>query len=63
MPEGLVMKYFMLKPRAKSKDDLHALASQQAMLRYAEAIRGLDPGLADELRTWAVRETTRQKEL
>lgn len=63
MSEGLVMKYFMLKPKAKSKDDLHAYASQMAMLRYAEAIRGLDPGLADELVTWAITETTKQAEL
>jgi hypothetical protein len=56
----LEMKYFVLKPKAKSKDDRYAIASQQAMLTYADKIFDDDPFLATELRAWVTNEETRQ---
>jgi len=49
----LVLKYFVLKPQAKSKHDLLARASQKAMLAYAEAMEYCDPSFANDLRAWA----------
>lgn len=57
---SLEIKYFILKPRAKSKEDPWAKASQDAMLKYAELIEETDPGLAGDLTTWAQREIIRQ---
>jgi len=56
----LEMKYFVLKPRAKSKDDRYAMASQQAMLTYADQIVEVDPFLATELREWVSHEEMKQ---
>ncbi len=39
---ALEMKYFVLKPKAKGKNDLYARASQEAMIRYADIIKGLE---------------------
>lgn len=60
MPEGLIMKYFVLNPKAKKHDDFYAAASQSAMLAYAETIMGVNLALADSLVIWAGRETERQ---
>ncbi len=49
----LEMKYFVLKPEAKSTDDHFATASQDAMEIYADSIQEHDPVLASELRAWA----------
>jgi len=57
---ALEMKYFILKPRAKSKDDQYAIASQEAMLRYADVILSYDPVLSKNLTEWAEKEETRQ---
>lgn len=53
---GLQMKYFVLRPHAKSLSDHYALASRQAMLAYARAIRGHNEQLANELEEWVERE-------
>jgi hypothetical protein len=57
----LEMKYFVLKPRAKSKDDRFAKASQDAMCAYADSILQTDPILSKELSQWALNETIRQE--
>jgi hypothetical protein len=54
MSDGLQMKYFVLKPKGK---DAYAVASREAMRRYATEIDSDNPVLADELRDWADRET------
>ena len=59
----LEMKYFVLKPEAKSRDDLFATASQEAMIRYAEIIEPIDSDLAEDLAIWAGREIVRQERL
>jgi hypothetical protein len=50
---GLEMKYFVLKPKGKSQ---YAAASRAAMRRYAKVIASDNPGLAEELHSWAERE-------
>lgn len=57
---SLKMRYFVLKPRAKSKTDLYANASQSAMHAYADIIEEVNPKLATDLRKWASHETTKQ---
>jgi len=49
----LEMKYFVLKPRAKSKSDVFATASQKAMFAYAMEIQQTDAEFAQKLRAWA----------
>lgn len=56
--DGLMMKYFVLKPRG---DDPHALASREAMRAYAKSIDDVNPGLARELKTWVTREAMAAK--
>lgn len=51
----LLMKYFVLKPRGM---DWHAHASRMAMVAYAQAIKGHEPELAQELLDWVAKETT-----
>ena len=60
---GLVMKYFVLKPRSKTKDDGYARASQLAMLTYADEIEVSDPDLAREMRGWSCRELLRAENM
>lgn len=52
---ALHMKYFVLKPKAKSKTDAYAHASQQAMLTYATVIQKEtnDIEFAQQLKKWA----------
>lgn len=50
---SLMMKYFVLKPKAGKKDDAHAAASRLAMCAYGNAIRKTDPELAQQLIDWA----------
>jgi len=57
------MKYFVLNPKAKARDDLFATASQEAMIRYAEIIEPIDSELAEDLAIWAGREIVRQERL
>lgn len=56
---SLEMKYFVLKPRAKTENDPSALASQGALYHYADMIEEYDSELAAELRSWAGREVAR----
>jgi hypothetical protein len=53
---ALEMKYFVLKPRAKSGDDAYAIASQHAMTAFARAVSDHDPDLADSILAWAHKE-------
>ena len=57
----LEMKYFVLKPKAKAKDDPWAIASQNAMYAFADDIEEEDPKLARELRLWAGKEAITQR--
>ena len=57
---GLEMKYFVLKPRAKTRDDAYAKASHAAMYAYADSIEETNEALARELRLWAGKEVGRQ---
>lgn len=50
---GLIMKYFVLKPAGTSP---HAAASRRAMRVYADEISDTLPELALDLREWADRE-------
>lgn len=61
--DGLRMKYFVLRPKAKSKDDVHAKASQHAMLVYTVHIREVNPDFASEVEAWAMLEATRQNRM
>ncbi len=54
--QGLLMKYFVLKPKGS---DIYAEASRKAMKAYAAHIIGDNEQFADELRAWADRETQR----
>ena len=56
---ALEMKYFVLKPQAKSKNDRYAFASHAAMFAYADAIEETDAALARSLRAWAAQESAR----
>ncbi len=46
---GLTMKYFVLNPHG---DNPHGIASREAILAYAGAIKREDELLAVELRNW-----------
>ena len=59
----LEMKYFVLNPKAKARDDLFATASQEAMIRYAEIIEPINAELAEDLAIWARREMVNQERL
>ena len=56
---GIEMKYFVLKPQSKGRDDYYAIASQTAMVAYADAIEVTNLDLAEELREWAAKEATK----
>ena len=53
MSDGLLMKYFVLKPRGT---DVFARASRAAMRSYANYIRDENRTLSEELAKWADRE-------
>ena len=53
MSEGLLMKYFVLKPHG---NDMYAEASRSAMREYANSIFGTNPDLARDLWGWIERE-------
>lgn len=50
---GLVMKYFVLKPKGK---DAYAFAARKALVAYAHFIEDTNKGLAADLYQWAGRE-------
>lgn len=52
--DGLVMKYFVLKPKG---DDEYAKASRKAMMMYAASIRKENLKLSTELIEWTISET------
>ena len=54
---SLELKYFVLKPRAKTHDDPFAKASQKALIVYADQIEETDSTLSLHLRAWAERES------
>ena len=54
MNDGLLMKYFVLKPNGS---DPYAAASRNALRRYAKDIERVNPTMAKELRDWADKET------
>jgi hypothetical protein len=60
---SLQMKYFILKPKAKSRDDVFATASQNSMMEYAKAIWDADPKMSEELEAWALREAREQAKM
>lgn len=51
--DGLVMKYFVLKPKG---DDIFARASRNAMRAYAATIRTENREFANDLSEWVERE-------
>lgn len=59
MEEGVLLRYFVLKPRGR---DAYALASRDAMRQYAASIRLTNPALAQALWEWVAREAKRGKE-
>ena len=60
---GIELKYFVLKPKAKSGYDPFAQASQAAMYTYADRIEHYDKQLAKDLREWVGEEITAQTKL
>ena len=58
---ALYMKYFVLKPESKTKDDAYAFASRQAMRTFADCCK--DSQLAESLKKWAQSEDERCAEL
>lgn len=57
---ALEMKYFILKPKAKTRNDPFAKASQMAMDAYANAIEDTDSKFAEQLREWVEKESVNQ---
>jgi hypothetical protein len=53
MADGLIMKYFVLKPTG---NDIYGSASRLAMLTYAEVIKEENPEFSGELIAWVQRE-------
>lgn len=56
---GLLLKYFVLKPRSKKAGDVFAIASRAALKRYADVVQKADPELATEIRQWVEAEGMR----
>ena len=52
MKEGLLLKYFVLKPKGGCP---YGEASRMAMLAYAKAIKKENPQLAKDLKEWVQR--------
>jgi hypothetical protein len=57
------IKYFVIDPRSKERNDAHAYASREAMRTYAECIKEKNPELAHDLLVWADKEAVREMEL
>ena len=60
---GLEMKYFVLNPRGKHRNDPWAIASREAMITFARFIEKEDPDLCNALLFWVEREDIKQGEL
>lgn len=59
---SLEMKYFVLKPKSKYKNDPWAMASRAAMRTFADMIAQTDPDIAWELKAWVDKEDKRSVE-
>ncbi len=62
----LKMKYFVLKPKAKSRNDVHAKASQRAMMTYADSLDeecGYSGDFARALAQWSAAEAVAQRHM
>ena len=57
--DGLLMKYFVLKPEGK---DQYAKASRAAMMAYASMINKANKELANDLWAWVEREQAKNGE-
>ena len=53
---GIELKYFVLKPKSKTADDVYAMASRNAIRVYADTIEEENYELAFDLRQWANKE-------
>lgn len=53
-PNGLELKYFVLKPKGT---DIYAQASRKAMRAYARHVASENDELYHDLQNWAERET------
>lgn len=60
---ALEMKYFILKPRSKFRDDPWAKASRAAMKVFADEIKKTDPDCSEDLGYWIRREAARDAAL
>lgn len=58
---GLEMRYFVLKPGGRGYDP-YTIASQEAILAYADSIEATNPMLAGDLRAWAKEEAGKAAE-
>jgi len=56
---GLQIKYFVLKPKSKTTDDVYAKASRKAILTYANEIIQIDEKFANDLIKWVAEEETK----
>jgi len=50
MTDGLILKYFVLKPKG---EDIYAKASRTAMHAYARTIKDANPEFARQVAEWA----------
>ena len=60
---GLEMKYFVLKPKSKHKNDQYAAASRAAMRAYALCVKNTDPSLSQGILSWARKEQQKADKL
>jgi len=51
------LKYFILEPKSKGKDDIYAEASRDALEAFAWLIRDKNPKLSRRLLSWSASET------
>lgn len=61
--EGLQLKYFVLNPRSKTKNDIYAKASRTAMRAYSDVIAFDNPELSHDLRQWVNKEDIKDEKL
>ena len=57
------LKYFVLNPKSKEKNDICAEASRDALEAYAWAIRNADPKLSRKLLSWSNSETIKHNKM
>ena len=54
---AIELKYFVLKPKSRTRDDPYAAASRLAMWVYAQSIELVNPQLAIDLKDWCNQES------